>query len=144
MIGTLESRPDAAADLRAFQIRQPQIEHDQIRGAARRPCFSASRAGAGDIDVVAARAQERPHRALDRDLVVDEQDAGAWRHDDACVYRALGRRSFGRGDGDGELRAAVRSSSPPRSGPRSTASSPRAIHRPMPVPDARALAASPR
>ena len=34
------------------------------------------RAGAGDVDVVAARAQERSHRALDRDLIVDEQNAG--------------------------------------------------------------------
>ena len=37
-------------------------------------------AGAGDVDVVAARAQERADGALDRDLIVDEQDTGARRH----------------------------------------------------------------
>ena len=36
--------------------------------------------GAGDVHLVSARAQERPHRALDSGLVVDEQNSRALSH----------------------------------------------------------------
>ena len=91
-------------------------------------------AGAGDFDVVAARAQQRSDRPLDRDLVVDEQDAGVGHR----IVRRAGPGSLAmRRHPERELSAAVRRSSRPRCGRCSTASSPRAIHRPMPVPEAR-------
>jgi len=70
---------DAATDLRAFDIGKTQVEHDEIG----RAFFEEAQRlppGAGDIHLVAAAPQKRTQGALNRDLVVNEQNACRLRH----------------------------------------------------------------
>ena len=70
-------RSHPAADLGTLEIRQPEIEDDQI-GRAIGSGLKRLHAGPRDFDFVAAGPQQRRHRSLNRGLVIDEQDAG-WR-----------------------------------------------------------------
>ena len=119
-------RAHPAADLRAFQIRQAEIEHDQV---GRRVGDRLDRldARADHVHVVASRPQQRRDRALNRHVVVHQQDPGGAVHFTSA------------GHDDREAHAAVAGSSRRQIRPRSTARTPLAIARPMPVPDRRSL-----
>ena len=139
MIGIGDSARDPATDLRPFHVGKTEIQNDQIRPpVAHEP--ERVRTAPCNLDEVAASAQQRPHGALDRCLVIDEQDTWLRRHD----------ADSGGGESLTAAGTAIVNCAPP-SGllsahtlPCSTASSPFAIARPMPVPDTRDVAALPR
>ena len=73
-----------ATDFGPVDIRQSQVEHHQIRrprSHRRERLFAARR----DLDLVAARAKQRRHRALNRDFVVDEQNSSGPGHADCST-----------------------------------------------------------
>ena len=99
-------------------------------------------AGAGDVHLVSARAQQRPDGALNRrprrrragcegDGVIDAAELGG-----SASSTATGTAIVNCAPPSGQFSAQTR--------PCSAASSPRTIHRPMPVPEARVFAAAPR
>ena len=66
----------ATAEFHAVHVRQSEIEDDEI-GRLRACGGQGFFAARGDVDVVAARSQQRSERPLNRDLVVDQEDSRA-------------------------------------------------------------------
>ena len=62
------------ADLGSFEVRQPEVEDDQVRPVFV-DRFHRLGAGANHVDLVTARPQQRRHRPLNRDVVVDEENS---------------------------------------------------------------------
>ena len=77
-------RPQALADLEPVQLRQHQVEHDEVEALLREPrqrLLAVAR-----LDDAEAVALERiGEELLNRVLVVDEQDGGGVWHRSACL-----------------------------------------------------------
>ena len=132
-------RANAPADLGPLDVRQPQVEDDEIgslRTDGRQRLFARCR----DSNVVSSGPQERRERALNRRFIVDEQDSGGLAHA-VCSADAVGRLSAG---------TTMENCAPPpaqfsaQMRPCSAINMPRAIARPMPVPATRRAAPAPR
>jgi len=115
-----EGRP--VARVRAATLRRTIGDHSERLGSS-----------AGNLHVVSAGSQQRPHGALDRCLVVHEQNAATHAHD-AADSSPAGAATRGN---------AIVNCAPPSAQfstqirPWAARTSPFAIQRPMPVPDAR-------
>ena len=94
-IGMVEALPNRAAHLHAVDIRQTQIEHDEI-GLVAIDRLDGRASRHRRVHVVAARTEQRRHGAEDVRLVVDDQDS---RGHDSVAHRDRPRRP---GNDDGE------------------------------------------
>ena len=129
-MGAFEIRRNLTTDFGSLEIGQTQVEHHEIRRAVGNGTHGGH-AGPGHVDLVAGRAQQRPDRALDCHFVVDEQDA-RW----PIHFTSAGTTIVNRAPPSAQFSAEIR--------PPTTASTPCAIARPIPVPDRRDLASAPR
>ena len=132
-IGTVEVVADAPADLGALDVRQPEVEHDQVGR-------HASATGAGH------RRRCRPPRPRSRGCAAAAPTA-RWiaprRRRAGCAAPAVTPAPRRRPAALRRRRNAMVNRAPPsgrfsaQTRPPCTASSPRAIHRPIPVPEVR-------
>ena len=128
--------PHLAAHLDAVDIRQAQIQHDEI-GAVALHRRQRRTAGAGGHDLIPARPQQRSHGGDDVLFVVDDEDAR--RHGYCATVTARvgpGTTSVNLAPAPGTFSAQTR--------PPTAVINPRAIDSPIPVPDAACREARPR
>ena len=131
---------DLTADVGAIHVRQPEIEDHEVRPLAFEGLERLA-AAACHTDRVAARSQQRSGRTLNGHLVVHEEDVDRACHRLSSSSAAVVRVSTG---------MAIVNTAPPsawfsaQTRPPSAASNPRAIASPIPVPNRRSRASTPR
>ena len=127
MIGVVRPSRSKPAHLDAVDIRQPEIEHDQIRGLAldrlHRPLAAHRRQ-----HLVPASAQQRRHRCENIRLVVDDEDSQ--RH----VYISWVATGWPTPGMTIVKHAPPPAAFSPQTRPPSAASRPRVIASPIPLP----------
>src|SRR3954464_6782545 len=128
------------ADLQAVHVRQPEIENDEIRPVPPEEIDRLA-SGPGNRDRIPARAEQRRHRALNRQLVVDQKNMRRTSHNASPSSTVAARLSAG---------TAIVTTAPPcgwfdaQMRPPSAATSPLAIVSPIPVPNRCSCASAPR